>query len=78
MTWSYRYTGRSSVTAENVVEATINIYEDGELRLENLNVTGAPSDLATLCSTAVTQFAGQYEAYVSLPEINTDEVVVIA
>ena len=69
MAWSYCYTARSQVDSGNTIEVSINILEDGVARIENIILSGSPSQIASICESKVTAFSAEYGSYTALPEI---------
>jgi len=77
MRWTAFITGKSEVTANEVIEYTFNILGGGEVKAENISVTGAPSTIQQLIEARVNSFAAAYGVAVDLPAVG-QELIVIA
>lgn len=78
MRWTAVITGKSALDASENITYTINIVGGGEVKAENVEVTGAPSDIQQLIEARVTSFAAAYDlATNNLPAIG-EELVIIA
>jgi hypothetical protein len=75
MAWSYKYTFKGAVTANNTMEAAISILEDGEVRVENVQIVASPEDMASMCELRVKEFVTQYGAFSQLPALGVEVVV---